>query len=157
VTDHDSREETDLDLSDEWRTKIAGAIKYLKVVLPSQISNKLDYSTMSLNVIEAWLLARYPMAEDVLDEPDADLFHAAVIYVGETYRRHLSGEWHTHLSEPDRERTEIEVIEGFDKKDKSASICPEDRVYEAIHERIETYLRQDLSGLVKQYRSETDQ
>jgi hypothetical protein len=61
--------------------------------LPPAVGDKLDYSAQSLDVLEAWLLDRYPDYEATRPRTESLVLDGAARYFGETFRKHLGGKW----------------------------------------------------------------
>ena len=57
------------------------------------VRRKLDYSPASLDVLEAWLLARYPDGDAARAETEVLLLDGVARYVGETFRKNVGGQW----------------------------------------------------------------
>ncbi len=65
--------------------------------LPENVAAKLDYSVDSLDVIEAWLLERYPVNTTSKSPGQAATLDGAARYIGETFRKALGGHWTVDL------------------------------------------------------------
>jgi hypothetical protein len=61
--------------------------------LPGDVGDRLDFSAQSLDVLEAWLLERYPDCEATRPRTESQILDGAARYVGETLRKHLGGKW----------------------------------------------------------------
>ena len=55
----------------------------------------LDYTMASLNDLEMWILSHYQDANELLD--DSSMLDYLTIYIGETFRGYLDGEWSIDL------------------------------------------------------------
>ena len=55
----------------------------------------LDYTMASLNDLERWILSHYQDADELLD--DSSMLDYLTIYIGETFRGYLGGEWSIDL------------------------------------------------------------
>ena len=55
----------------------------------------LDYTMASLNDLERWILSHYQDANELLD--DSSMLDYLTIYIGETFRGYLGGEWSIDL------------------------------------------------------------
>lgn len=76
-----------------WLIHMDDAIDPFKMKLPEEVSNSLDYSPESLDILEGWLLNRYSSKEDIKRESEAIIFDGSVRYVGEVFRKTLGGRW----------------------------------------------------------------
>jgi hypothetical protein len=112
-----------LDQFEKWRTLVEVAIQQFMSRLPSQVSEKLDYSRESLEVLGDWFLTTYPPYETIEDPAKVIVSDGLMYYLGETYRKNLGGYWNMHFAEvePDYRYGEWPVIEGFPEND---ALCP---------------------------------
>lgn len=89
-----------------WLSAMDDVLKAFLRELPEQVSAKLDYSVESLNVLETWLLERYPEGEEadaiarmmkwtsILDPATVPpILDSVGRYVGETFRKNIGGRW----------------------------------------------------------------
>ena len=80
------------------------------VTLSVEDQKALDFSIEALNIVEAWLLNKFPNLEAFFegnDEPDLD---GIMCYIGETFRKNLGGKWGINLDNPDEDYYQIPVI-----------------------------------------------
>ena len=76
-----------------WLSSMDDGLREFFEELPDAVSSKLDYSIDSLDVLEAWLLERYPTFEAGVEETEAPIIDGAGRYIGETFRKHAGGRW----------------------------------------------------------------
>ncbi len=82
---------------DVWLARMDEALAELFSELPEHVAAKLDYSIESLDVIEAWLLERYPKFEDTQQPDQRPLLDTVSRYIGETFVKVLGGHWTVDL------------------------------------------------------------
>ncbi len=75
------------------RVRINSEIEYFLSNIPIELREKLDYSVDSLAFFEKWLLQQYKHQVDFLEDADEQLVNGVVFYIGETYRKHVGGQW----------------------------------------------------------------
>ena len=61
--------------------------------LPKEVSSKLDYSLGSLDVLEAYLLDKYPSYDALQEDPSVATWDRAARYYGQVLIKHVGGEW----------------------------------------------------------------
>ncbi len=66
-------------------------------MLPDDTRAKLDFSPGSLDVVEAWLIHRYPSPHPLMLPGSLSAWQGAAAYIGETMRRILGGQWSVDL------------------------------------------------------------
>lgn len=76
-----------------WLSNMNYVLEDFFARFPPDIQKTLDYSVESLDVLEAWLLERYPNPKAAISEPDPMIFDGAARYIGETYRKTIGGYW----------------------------------------------------------------
>jgi hypothetical protein len=138
--------------SGNLQIKINLMIDYFISEMPTDVRDQLDYSPNSLDIVESWLLERYPhppedyaLAVDDYEYDGAEtdilaahrMLHGAIFYIGEIYRRELRGRWSIYSSHTNpywREFDNNPVIDGFYE---DIEICPYFHVLEVIDEHID--------------------
>lgn len=78
-----------------------------------EIAPELDYTPASLEVLEHWLIEKYPSIEALLQPREAEILDAASRYIGETLRYACGGSWTIYLEDKTRSYFGIPVLEGF--------------------------------------------
>jgi hypothetical protein len=112
--------------------------------LPSDISEKLDFSSSSLDIIEVWLLEKYSSIEIMLEFGQAEIVDAAARYVGETYRKAIDGVWDIILDEPDNAYYRLPILR--DKNKNQVQDCPLSLTTASVDRRTGKYLRMVLEN-----------
>jgi hypothetical protein len=115
--------------------------------LPHEISKKLDFSSNSLDILEEWILDRYPSIEVVLQFDQSSVLDALAIYVGETFRKMLGGKWSIELEDLDFVFCQEPILTVFDEHSSRES--PLSLVTASIDRRTGTYLRKVLENKAK--------
>ncbi len=82
-----------------WLDYMDDALEEFFAYLPEDVTTKLDYSIESLDVLEAWLLERYPVFDAIRQETDPLILDGAARYIGETFRKWIGGQWMVDLKD----------------------------------------------------------
>jgi hypothetical protein len=138
----------DLSTDETWNAYMTTTLARFISLFPPEVQSSLDYSPKSLDVVEAWLFARYEDYDAVLFEEDKQLYPGAVLYIGETFRRNLGGHWVRYLLEDDLyfPHDDQTVIEG-DFEDEVYS--PHLDLREAFHAGYRDVFRENLEALME--------
>lgn len=137
-----SRDEFEL-----WLFNMDDALaSFLKTYLTKQMQS-LDYSPGSLNILENWLLSRYPNVISTRPSSEAVVVDGAARYVGETYRKTLGGKWNIKLDDPKYAYHGLPILQGDHKK--STPLCPHTLVTTSVDRRTGTFLNMVLSNSSK--------
>ena len=105
-----------------WLFDMDDAIEGFLESLSIPVRGKLDSSPDSLDVLEAWLLDRYPKTESMLDRYEFPRVDDAARYIGETFRRTLGGYWDIKLDHPKNAYFGLPILTGFERP--PTPICP---------------------------------
>jgi hypothetical protein len=85
---------------DIWMFKMDDALDEFFAQLPPNVRERLDFSTASQDVLEKWLLDRYPSPRALLSTADKHLLDGAARSVGETSRKTAGGHGTIDLDNP---------------------------------------------------------
>lgn len=80
---------------DEWIKEIPEKLNNITGEFAKKNNLKLDYSMASLDALEKWILKHYDVATDLKD--DEDVLDMLALYVGETFMKHIGGEWYYEI------------------------------------------------------------
>ena len=80
---------------EEWIILIDSKMEYFTDAFAGENNLKLDYSIESLDEIENWILTNYREIKDLIG--DAKTLDYLTVYIGETFRKHIGGEWFIDL------------------------------------------------------------
>ena len=94
----ESREESERGFH-AWLDYMADGLNEFFERLPAEVRDKLDYSVESLDVLEAWLLARYPDTDHAMQKSETLILDGAARYIGETFLQHIGGRWDMELDD----------------------------------------------------------
>jgi hypothetical protein len=130
---------------DDWLIDMDDAIDRFLNALPGNVRERLDFSPESLDVLERWLLERYPSLDAALAESEKDTLDGAARYVGETYRRTLGGRWDIELDDPKDVNYRLPVLTGF--KGEYSRQSPVTLVTASLDRRAGSYLRTVLQNI----------
>ena len=104
----------------------------------------LDYTMASLNDLERWILSHYQDANELLD--DSSMLDYLTIYIGETFRGYLGGEWSIDLR--DNENAPYPILLLMDTANKGETqFSPMAIATECISRNKENY----ISGILFNY------
>lgn len=84
---------TDSDQFQYWLMQMDEDIDAFLAQLPPQVRDQLDGSERSLDVLEAWLLEKYPSTEAARPQSEARVIDGAARYVGEILRKRTGSKW----------------------------------------------------------------
>ena len=129
-----------------WLDFMDGALGRFLMNLPAEIESRLDFSPQSLNVLESWILNKYPSTQ-AMTEPDQTItLDALARYIGETFRKVLGGYWDIQLDEPDLVYFSLPIITGF--KGGLGYDCPITLATATANRRTGTYLYSVLQNVM---------
>ena len=80
---------------EEWIILIDSKMEYFTDTFAKENNLKLDYSIESLDEIENWILGNYSEIKDLIG--DAKILDYLTVYIGETFRKYIGGEWFIDL------------------------------------------------------------
>ena len=80
---------------EEWIILIDSKMEYFTDTFVKENNLKLDYSVESLDEIENWILVNYSEIKYLIG--DTKILDYLTVYIGETFRKHLGGEWFIDL------------------------------------------------------------
>lgn len=83
-----------------WLADMDDAIERFLGILPTALSQRLDSSPGSLDVLEAWILERYTSTQAMLAPSESRIVDGLARYVGETFRKAVGGRWEIRLDDP---------------------------------------------------------
>jgi hypothetical protein len=128
-----------------WLMDMDDAIDRLLDQVPSDVQAQLDFSPASLDVLEAWLLQRYPNLDALLAESEKDTLDGAARYVGQTFREKLGGRWDIVLDNPRDVNYRLPILTGF--RGEYSAPSPVTLVTASTDRRSGTYLRTVLQNI----------
>ena len=104
----------------------------------------LDYTMASLNDLERWILSHYQDANELTN--DSSTLDYITIYIGETFRRYLGGEWDIDIDNKEDAHHPIITLTDASYKGES-QIAPMAIATECISRNKENY----ISGILFNY------
>jgi hypothetical protein len=96
---------------DHWLFQMDTRLERLAELLPEHVHTRLDYSTKSLDILEAWLMDAYENHTQILAVPERERLDCIATYVGETIRKIIGGKWNIDLQNKKNAYYRIPVIE----------------------------------------------
>lgn len=124
-----------------WKASIEKNIANLLNTLPVNLQDKLDYSLDSLEVLEQWLLERYPEPNRYEALNEYLVIDGAGSYVGEVFRNYLGGNWTIDLEDQEYAFLGIAGIKDYKSNSRIVEVYPIIWVTTSIHRRIGNFIR----------------
>lgn len=96
-----------------WMFDMSDALEYFVASLPEEVSTKLDYSPESLDVLESWMLERYPDTQSIMERYEHIRWDDIGRYIGEVYAKTVGLQWGIFLddSESDYAYFQLPVLQ----------------------------------------------
>jgi hypothetical protein len=101
---------------------------------------RLDYSPESLDIVEVWLLNKFPDLMAIANAEEDGLVDGIVCYVGETFRKNLGCKWTIILDNPESEYYQLPIIKNF-QDPLIPIISPLHLITKALEKRAGWYMR----------------
>jgi len=130
---------------EEWLAVMQTELDRFLDALPDSVAAALDESPESLDVLEAWLLERYPSTEALVEGSAAEILDGAARYVGETFLGQLGGRWSISADDPQDVNYKLPIITGF--KGEFSQLSPVTLVTAAADRRTGRYLSTILRNI----------
>jgi len=105
-----------------WLADMDDALDRFFASISHESIEKLDFSPSSLNIIEAWILARYASTQEMLRASESRTVDGLARYIGETFRRAIGGHWNMRIDDPNYAYYGKPQLTGFN--DKPTPVCP---------------------------------
>jgi len=137
--------QTTRDDFESWLVDMDDALERFFDALPGEVSERLDYSPTSLDVLEKWILDRYESTDQMLPSSEATTVDGLARYIGETFRKAIGGRWGIRLDDPKYVFYGLPEIIGY--ADKPTSLCPISLATASADRRAGKY----LSGVLASY------
>src|SRR5262245_30400098 len=90
--------------------------------LPAEVAQGLDFTPVSLDVVENWILTKYASIAQMLSSTEAGTVDGLARYVGETFRKAIGGRWSIRLDDSKYAFYGLPEMIGY--SDKPTSLCP---------------------------------
>lgn len=117
--------------------------KFLSSIQPLAGGN-LDFSPGSLDILERWMLGRYPNTTRLLEPSEKHVLDGAARYIGETFRKQLGGYWDISLDDPNYVYHGIPQLTGFGEN--PTPLCPHSLATAAVDRKTGNFLRTVLEN-----------
>jgi hypothetical protein len=132
-------------LFEAWLAHMDDFLAEFMTSVPMNVRQKLDQSPASLDVLEDWLLRRYPSIDSARPATEAKVLDGAARYFGEVFRVVTKSRWSLQLGDPKTLYFGKPVL--VDGKLGSLPECPLSVVTASLDRRTGKY----LSGIVKNF------
>ena len=130
-----------------WLADMDDALERFLDSLPNEVSERLDYSPASLDVLERWILDRYASTDQMLPASEATKVDGLARYIGETFRKAIGGHWDIRLDDPKYVFYGRPQLTGF--SDKPTPTCPLLLATASADRRTGKYLNGVLNSYLK--------
>ncbi len=107
---------------DYWVFDMDDALERFLTGLPIKVRESLNFSPSSLNILETWILDKYPNTQAMLETDQSRVVDGAARYIGETFRHAIGGYWDIQLDDPKQAFAGVPILTGCEKQ--STPICP---------------------------------
>ena len=94
-----------------WLSHMDDALDAFLKGLPKEVREGCDYSAGSLDVLEGFLLSKYPSVDAIKGPSEAEFIDGVSRYLGETYRKSLGGRWLIEYHNPNEINFGLPVLE----------------------------------------------
>lgn len=105
-----------------WLADMDDAIERFLNSVPPDVASQLDFSPASLDLLEAWILKRYPSTQAMLPSSEGRLVDGLARYIGEVFRKAIGGRWELRLDDPQYVFHGKPQLAGF--WEKATPLCP---------------------------------
>jgi hypothetical protein len=82
-----------------WKAKLPEQINFVQQTVFEPANIDIDHSMVSMEFVVSWLLNKYSFLKEIDNESGLKTLDAVGRYVGETFRKHFSGEWTIDLED----------------------------------------------------------
>lgn len=128
-----------------WVTFLPDKVIEFKQQLPSKISNLLDESPDSLEVVETYILNNYPV-EYFQSSQNKDFVDGFVSYVGEVFQKNLpDAKWSINLDDEDDVSFALPVL----KNEKLGPFSPFEFLLPMFHFKRGNYIKSNFDKKLK--------
>lgn len=100
---------------EEWLGHMPEALDNWMERLPKDLTEQLDYSVESLDILEEWLLHEFSDARSAVGGENFLMGDGAARYIGETIIKNFGGRWDMDVHDPNSLVFGTPCIRGFDK------------------------------------------
>jgi hypothetical protein len=132
----------------EWLGDMDVELRRFLDSLDPDVREALDFSPESLDVIESWILSRYPHFSDMLADGEEWNLDGLARYIGETIRKNVEGHWELEL-DPDVIYYGLPQLTGFSSE--PTPVAPHRLATYTADRRNGTYLRTILNNMIEDY------
>ncbi|QDV30217.1 hypothetical protein Spb1_21450 [Planctopirus ephydatiae] len=139
---HNSRDEFEL-----WLSSMDDTIELFISRQSSHIQRDLDFSPMSLDIVESIILDSYSNTTAMLDLSQSYAVNELACYVGETFRKNLNWKWDLRTDDPAFVFYGIPILVNRDSSGDPE--CPLSLTTAAADRRKGHYLRTILHNIMK--------
>ena len=134
----------------EWTESIQTRIAEFLELIPQDMRGQLDYSVESLDILENWLLAKYPDYKSARMDSEYPIMSAAGSYVAEVFLKHLGGKLTIELDDQENAFQGVPGIRDFQTTDPiHMTLLPTMMVTTSIDRRTGHFIRDRIEQHLK--------
>jgi hypothetical protein len=130
-----------------WLSEMDDALARFLEGIDEPVRSQLDLSPESLDALETWVLKRYKSPDELLETDAKRVLDGVARYIGETYRKHVGGQWQIRLDDPKYAFFGLPELTGF--SEKPTPISPHSLATAMTDRRSGMYLRTILQNTKK--------
>ena len=129
---------------EEWLAAMDDLLEEFIAHFPAGKREMLDFTPESLNVVEAWILEKYPDPYSMIKEEENETLDGLACYIGETFRTARGGKWDIRLDDPKLAFYCLPMLTGWEKD--YTPMCPVTLATASADRRTGKYLRTVLEN-----------
>lgn len=134
----------------QWTESIQARIAEFLELIPQHVRCQLDYSIESLDILENWLLEKYPDYKSARMDSEYPIMNAAGSYVAEVFLKHLGGKWTIELDDQENAFLGVPGIRDFQTTDTvTMPEYPKTMVTASIDRRTGHFIRDRIEQHLK--------
>jgi hypothetical protein len=124
---------------EDWEFVMDDALRDFYKKLPEELSDSLDYSSESLELLENYIIQHFT-AESIEDPQNMYWLDGFARYVGEAFKENLKGaRWDINLEHEDEIFFSLPLIIGA--RNQVSAYCPHMEVVTALHRKKGNFIR----------------
>ena len=121
----------------EWIFFISDKLDYMTDTFAKENDLNLDFSIEALDALEEWMLAHYSSPQDLINDPR--MLDLLTVYIGETYRHHLGGQWFMDLENKKNAYYSMPILKDLHSR-RAGSMTPLIDATASLNRRTGTYM-----------------
>ncbi|MFZ3001542.1 MAG: hypothetical protein WA071_14535 [Undibacterium umbellatum] len=127
------------DLFEIWLMDMSDALENFLNSLPKDVSEKLDFSPDSLNILENYILTKYSGSSEILAADASKMVDGMARYVGQTFRRSFNGKWIIDYN--DKKNAFYGLPQIANMQGQVTQFCPATLVTASVHRKTGIFIK----------------